>query len=203
MRASLWRWSKDEFEDGVSHGWQRRLRRRAADSFFPPRCCETAMLEEGVSNHRHERMAVQALPGSALEVIEAEFLFQLLVSLLANPSRLDGRRQGAQSGLRRQIGEIVFLLPRHPMLADEPSLLARQMLLTLVPDPLRWSVGDAHADSSETSLSFPFVPMRQQMFRHGASASMSSAAIDRTSGTARRRGRPRPATGQIICTSGG
>jgi hypothetical protein len=35
----------------------------------------------------------------------AEFFFQLLMSLLANPSRLDGCRQGAQVGLRRQVGE--------------------------------------------------------------------------------------------------
>jgi len=33
------------------------------------------MLEEGVSDHCHERMTVQALPGPVLEVIEAEFLF--------------------------------------------------------------------------------------------------------------------------------
>ena len=30
------------------------------------------------------------------------------------------------------------------------------MLLTLVPDPLRWSVGDPHADSSKTSLELSF-----------------------------------------------
>ena len=52
------------------------------------------MLEEGVSDHRHERVTVKALPGSSLEVIETEFFFQLLVSLLANPSRLDGGRDG-------------------------------------------------------------------------------------------------------------
>jgi len=84
------------------------------------------MLEEGVCDHRHERMTVKALPGSSLEVIETEFFFQLLVSLLANPSRLDGGRQGAQVGLRRQVGEIVFLLSRHPVFADEPSLVAGQ-----------------------------------------------------------------------------
>ena len=50
------------------------------------------MLEEGVGDHRHERMTVKSVPGSALEVIETEFFFQLLVSLLANPSRLDGGR---------------------------------------------------------------------------------------------------------------
>ena len=76
-------------------------------------------------------MAVQALPGPAFEVIETEFFFQLLVRLLANPSRLDGGRQGAQVRLRRQIGEIEFLLSRHPVFADEPSLVAGQMLLAL------------------------------------------------------------------------
>ena len=35
------------------------------------------MLEEGICDHRHERMTVKALPGSALEVIETEFFFQL------------------------------------------------------------------------------------------------------------------------------
>ena len=48
------------------------------------------MLEEGVSNPRHERMTVKTLPGSSLEVIETEFLLHLLVSLLANPTRFDG-----------------------------------------------------------------------------------------------------------------
>jgi len=36
------------------------------------------MLKEGVSDHCHERMSVKALPGSALEVVEAEFFFHLL-----------------------------------------------------------------------------------------------------------------------------
>ena len=38
------------------------------------------MLEEGICDHRHQRMTVKALPGSSLEVIETEFFFQLLVS---------------------------------------------------------------------------------------------------------------------------
>src|SRR5262249_47697493 len=124
--------------------------------FFPPCCFEPAILEESVGDHRHERMTMQALPGSALEVIETEFFFQLLVSLLANPSCLDGGRQGTQVGLCRQVGEIVFLLSRHPVFADEPSLLPGQMLLTLVPNPLRWSVGDPHANSSKASLGLSF-----------------------------------------------
>src|SRR5215470_13997147 len=114
--------------------------------FFPPCCCEAAMLEKGISDHRHKRMTVKPLPGSSLEVIETELFFQLLVSLLANPARLDGSRQGAQIRFPRQVGEIVFLLSRHPVLTDEPSLAPWQMLLTLVPDPLHRAVGDPHAD---------------------------------------------------------
>src|SRR5215813_8062296 len=101
-------------------------------------------------------MTMQALPGSALEVIETEFFFPLLVSLLANPSRLDDGRQGAQVHLRRQVGEIVFLLSRHSVFADQPSLVAGQMLLPLIPDPLRRSVGNPHADSSKTSFELSF-----------------------------------------------
>ena len=78
------------------------------------------MLEEGVSDHRHKRMTVKALPGSSLEVIKTEFFFHLLVSLLANPSRLDGGRQRAQADLCRQVGEIVFPLSRHPVFVDTP-----------------------------------------------------------------------------------
>ena len=33
------------------------------------------MLEEGVSDYRHERVTMQRLPGSALELIETEFFF--------------------------------------------------------------------------------------------------------------------------------
>src|SRR5215210_5981635 len=34
VRASLWRWSSHEFEDGLAHGREGRLRWRTVDSFF-------------------------------------------------------------------------------------------------------------------------------------------------------------------------
>jgi hypothetical protein len=89
-------------------------------------------------------------------VIKSKLLFQLLMRLLANPSRLDGGRQGAQVRLCRQVGEIVFLLSRHPVFADEPRLLPGQMLPALVPDSLWWSVCYAHTDGGETSLELSF-----------------------------------------------
>ena len=68
------------------------------------------MLKEGESDHGHERMPLQALPGSSFEVNKAEFLFQLLMTLFAKPSRPDGGGQAAQVGRGRQICEVVFLL---------------------------------------------------------------------------------------------
>jgi hypothetical protein len=69
------------------------------------------MLEEGVSDHPHEGMTVKALPGSALEVIEAEFLFHLLMGLFADPSRLDVGSKRAQVGVGGLVGEVVFFSP--------------------------------------------------------------------------------------------
>jgi hypothetical protein len=43
-------------------------------------------------------------------VVEAEFLFQLLMGLLADPPCFDGGGQGAQVRAGGQVGEIVFLL---------------------------------------------------------------------------------------------
>src|SRR6202035_2891849 len=79
--------------------------------FFPPHFYEAAMLEECVSNHRHQRMTMKAGPRSSLEVIETAFILQLLVSLLADPSCLDRRSQAAQVHPSGQVGKIVFLLP--------------------------------------------------------------------------------------------
>jgi hypothetical protein len=65
-------------------------------------------------------MTVKALPGSSLEVVEAEFLFQLLMGLLADPSLLDGCGQAAQVHPRGQVREIVFLLSQHATAAEFP-----------------------------------------------------------------------------------
>ena len=78
-------------------------------------------------------------------MVEAEFLLELLMSLLANPARLDRRGERFQVGVGRKVGEIVFLLPRDASLADQPDLFARHVLHAFVADALRLSVGDAHA----------------------------------------------------------
>jgi len=80
-------------------------------AFFPPsRRCETSVLEEGEGDHSHERMPVQARPRATLEVVEAEFLLELLVSLLTDPTRLDRGREHLQVRVGGQIGEVVLSL---------------------------------------------------------------------------------------------
>src|SRR5580700_8413828 len=87
--------------------------------FSPARLGEAAALQVGVGDHRHERVAVQAMPGS-------EFFLELLVGLLADPSRLDRGGERLEVGVGRQVGKIVFALARGATLADQPGLLARQ-----------------------------------------------------------------------------
>ena len=68
------------------------------------------MLEECVSNHCHQRVTMMAVPRPSLEVVEPEFLLQLLMSLFADLSCLDRRSQTAQVltlipySLRRSVG---------------------------------------------------------------------------------------------------
>ena len=68
-----------------------------AVQLFPQIC---KIMKERAGDWRSERVTVKALPGPALEVIEAKFFFQLLVCLLADPSRLDRGCQSAKVSLR-------------------------------------------------------------------------------------------------------
>ena len=85
-------------------------------------------------------------------MVEAEFLLDLLVSLFADPARLDGRGEGFESGVGGEVGQIVVLFAEGAPLADEPNLVARHMLHAFVADPLRRSVGDAHANRGEAGF---------------------------------------------------
>ena len=44
------------------------------------------------------------------------------------------------------------------MFADKPGFIAGQMLLALIPDPLRWPVGGADADSGKAGFELALRP---------------------------------------------
>src|SRR3954469_19932836 len=94
--------------------------------FSPTRRLQAPGLQIGKGDAGHQRVAMQAGPGPALEVAEAELLLELLVHLLAGPARLDGSDQPAQRSPLRQVAEIILLLAAVAPLADQPEFLARQ-----------------------------------------------------------------------------
>src|SRR3954471_2022100 len=122
-RAMMARRTAGRLGDGGGPGTRR--------SIFPrPRRAlpgEAEVLQPGEGHAVYQRVPMQACPGPALEVAEAEFLFELLVRLFANPARLDGGGQGTQRGPRRQVCEVVFALPARAPLADQPDLIAGQV----------------------------------------------------------------------------
>ena len=120
--------------------------------FSPARFGETAALQVGVGDHRHQGVTMKATPGAAFEVIEAQFFLELLMRLLANRARLDRRGERLEIGLCGQVGEIVFLFARAAAFAYEPGFLARHVLHALVADALWRPIGNAHADGGEGGM---------------------------------------------------
>ena len=102
-----------------------------------------------MSDHCHERMAVQPGPGSALEVVETELLLELLMRLFADPTRLYGAGDVFDRRVGGQVREIVFPLSTGAMLAHQPSLFVGHMLCASSTNPLWRAIGDPHAHGGE------------------------------------------------------
>lgn len=110
MRALAWRRSRYSVNDGLSDGGHARPRRGSGDSFFPARLREPLCLQEGIGHHCHENVAMQPHPGSPFEMVEAEFLLELLMRLFANPAPLNGAGDVFDRYVGEKVGEIVFPL---------------------------------------------------------------------------------------------
>jgi hypothetical protein len=147
--------------------------------FSPARLGEAAALQVGVGDHRHERVAVQATPGSGFEMVEAEFFLELLVGLLAEPSRLDRGGERLEVGVVGQVGRIVFALAEA---RRSPTSQASSPGMGCM--PLSWMrCGGPSAMSTRTAAKEaakgPLVPLRQPTRRHFAAARTSSAGAER------------------------
>lgn len=69
--------------------------------------------------------------------------------LFADPAGLDGAGKLLERCIGRQVGQIVFAFAGRAVLADEPYLLAGQMLGAHVADPPGWAVGNPDANRGE------------------------------------------------------
>src|SRR4051794_8982645 len=86
--------------------------------FLPPRCRKAPVLQDRKGNQRHQRVPVQPCPRPTLGVVEPEFLFKLLVSLLADLARL-----GCSSGSRCFTTKCTNEVSTQRFQAEEPSKL--------------------------------------------------------------------------------
>ena len=78
---------------------------------------------------------------------QPQLAFELLVILLAHPTRLDPLRQRAQRSPGFQVEQVVLALSVRAPLANEPHLLARQMTVVT----LDRAVAYLNADRRESS----------------------------------------------------
>lgn len=182
MGAAHWGRSCEDVEDRLPGGRHARLRQRSRESFFPPRCDEAAGLEEGVGDHCHQDVSVQPGPRPVLEVVEAEFLLELLMRLFADPSCLDGAGERLDRRVGRRGREIIFALAGRAMLANPPTSYTSSPGRCWLPmSRIRW-VGPSATRTRKAAKRAPFVPRRQLTCFHGCPASSFSAARDLLSG---------------------
>lgn len=66
-------------------------------------------------------MAMKSGPGSPFEVIQPQFLLELLMRLFADPARLDRAGESLDRSVAGQIGEIIFSLAIRAMLTHQPD----------------------------------------------------------------------------------
>ena len=89
---------------------------------------QALVLQERERQHREQRKVMEAQPAPPFAVIEAEFLLQLLVGLLADPAGLDRYGEGTQRRVGGGIRRVVLALPIRAPVADQPREIAWQML---------------------------------------------------------------------------
>ncbi|ESZ55487.1 hypothetical protein X727_33080 [Mesorhizobium sp. L103C119B0] len=132
------------------------------------------------------RIACQIIINACrIEMVKAEFFLELLMRLFAYPARLDSACELLERGVSGKVGEIIFALAGRAMLADNPDLLAGQVLGAHVADALGWTVGNRTRTAAKRSERRPLVPRRQLTVLHRAVSSIACAVIDFGSGMCR------------------
>jgi len=92
-------------------------------------------------------------------VVEPEFFLELLVRLLADPSRLDGRCERFEGDVGWQVRQIVFLLSAHAPLTHQPYfLLAGHGLDTAVTHAMLVAIGNPDTACGKLAGELAFGP---------------------------------------------
>ncbi len=125
--------------------------------FFPSRGGEAAGLQEGIGDHGHQGVPVQAGPGSALKMVEAKLLLELLMCLFADPSGFYSSGKRLNRRVARQVGGIVFPLSGRTTFADQPDfIVAGHGLHTAICHTMPVAIGDPDTGCGELAAQLAF-----------------------------------------------
>ena len=89
-------------------------------------------------------------------MIEAEFLLELLMRLFTDPSGFDRGGEFLQARIGWQVRHMVFLFARRPAFADEPDLVARHALHTIVDHAVLMAIRNANTASRKETCQTAF-----------------------------------------------
>ena len=84
-------------------------------------------------------------------MVEPKLFLELLVRLFTDPSGLDGGCKHHDGGIGRQVRPLVFLLSGRSPLADEPDLVARHALHTIIEHPMLMTVRNPNTAGREAT----------------------------------------------------
>src|SRR5437764_1917877 len=112
--SSTWRWTAGNDGRSPEGGKARRVGGRPA-----------LARQNTVGQHHQREVPMQAIPASALIVVQPTRALRIFIALLDGPAAVSPRDQPPQRGVRRQITEVpleVAAFARHGALAEQPAL---------------------------------------------------------------------------------
>lgn len=86
------------------------------------------MLQIAKRIHSYYRVMVQSHPGSALVMVRAKFVLELLLQLFASPAGLNCACQRPASGVSRVVGKLILAFATGARFAYQSSDMVRKML---------------------------------------------------------------------------
>jgi len=108
-------------------------------------------------------------------VVEAKLLLELLMRLLTDPSGFDRGGEHLEARIAGKFEHIVFLLASRPAFADEPDLVARHALHTIIAHAMLMAIRNADTAGREETCQPTFGARRQLTFCHFPPANNASA----------------------------
>jgi hypothetical protein len=80
-------------------------------------------------------------------VVEPKLFLELLLCVLGDSSRLNRSGERLERGVARQVRDLVFLLSGQSPFTDEPDLVTRHALHSVVKHPVLMAFSDTNAAS--------------------------------------------------------